>query len=255
MNRLLFYCSAITTSIMLVFPARADSTQGLSKSQIEEIVRQYILRHPEIVESSLNTMANQRAARQKELMRKAATEFADELRGSAQDPTVGASSEDTTTITMFYDFHCGFCKQMLPVLTRLMQEDKHLRFVFKDYPILSPDSDLAAKASIAFYLLNKDRYFDFYTELMKSTGHFDEKSLGEAAGKLGVAADALSQTMAKPEVAAAIAHNKELATKLHIIGTPVIYVGSEVLAGAVTYDQIKEVIRHLRTSEAHGHTS
>ncbi len=250
MNKPFLSLAGITITAMFFSPALADSSSQRSKRQIEEIIRQYILTHPDVIQLSFENMAKKKAAAQKKLMHAAATELKDALRGNTEDPTVGDPSTATATVTVFYDFHCGFCKQLLPVLTRLMQEDKHLRIVFKDYPILAPDSDLAAKASIAFYLLNKEHYFDYYTELMKSTGHFDEKSLGEAAGKLGVPVDVLRQTMEKPEIAAAIAHNKELATKLHITGTPTIYVGTEVLPGATTYEQLKEVIRKVRASEA-----
>ena len=127
--------------------------------------------------------------------------------------------------------------------------------MFKDFPILSPDSELAAKASIAFYSLNKARYFEFYTELMKATGHFDEKTLQDTAAKFGVKGDALKKAMDSPEVAEMVAKNKELAKNLSVTGTPALFIGNEVMGGATSYDQLKDVIQKTREKKASSHNS
>ncbi len=231
---------------LLTAEAYADTAGSLSKDDVQRIVKEYLLKHPETIQASLRAGQSKELARRRKLMQQAARQHQDDLFHSGNYPSAGDAFPGNVTITEFYDFHCGFCKQMVPTLTKLLQEDKHVRVVFRDFPILAPDSELAAKASVAFYRLNKEKYFDFYCELMKSTGHFEDKSIQAIAAKFRVDGDALKAEMDKPETAAAIATNKDLGKALAISGTPTLYVDTIVLDGSTPYDKLKAVIDKLR---------
>ena len=261
MTRYSLFIASALTSAFLFTQAYADTTDETSKSgelpkaEIEGIIKDYIMKHPEVMQESFNKMQQRDQAKRMETMKKGAVKYKDELLGGENTPSAGDASTATVTITEFYDFHCGYCKQMVPTITKVLDEDKHVRVVFKDLPILSPDSELAAKASIAFYSLNKAHYFEFYTELMKATGHFDEQLLQETAAKFGVKGDALKDAMNLPEVAEAVAKNKELAKNLSVTGTPALFIGTEVMGGAASYDQLKNAIQKIREKKASGHNS
>ncbi len=75
---------------------------------------------------------------------------------------------------------------MLPVVTQLLHDDKKVRVVFREFPILSEDSVSASRAALAVNRIAPDKYFDFHTALMKSNGKFDEKMLLATGKKLGI---------------------------------------------------------------------
>ncbi len=246
--------AAALVAVAFAQHACADAPPELSRKEIETIVRQYVQKHPDVIRDSIRKLQQQELAQHTVQMKKAAAKYQARLT-DANAPSVGDASAATVTITEFYDFHCGFCKRMVPVIARLIQEDQELRFVFKDYPLLSADSELAARASLAFYRLNKENYFDFYSTLMQSTGQFDDASLQAAAAKYGVAGSALKQAMDDPEIGKALQENKELAKLLSITGTPVLYVGTEVVPSATTYEQLKELINKARKKGTRDHKS
>jgi protein-disulfide isomerase len=222
-----------------------------TKGDIQAVIKQYILDNPDLVMASLEKMREKQKEDVEVLMHKAAAENKQALQSDKSDPSVG-NPNGNVTITEFYDYHCGYCKQVVPVMTQLLQDDKNVRIVFKDFPILSPDSEIAAKASIAFYNLNKDKFFDYHTALMKEQGKFDETRVAELASQFGVTADAMKAEMAKPAVSETLKKHKELGQKLAITGTPMIYVDTLLMAGAGKLEDLKALVKKAR--EAKGET-
>jgi protein-disulfide isomerase len=238
------------TSMLFMAQAYADTPTPPSKADFDIIIKEYIMKHPEVIQQSFAKMQKDAQDKHMAAMRKGAVKYKKELMGSVNNPAIGDPSTATVTITEFYDFHCGYCKQMVPTITKLMEEDKNIRVVFKDYPIFGPDSELAAKASIAFYQLNKARYFDFYQDMMKVTGKFDEKTIQDIAAKYGVNESALKDAMALPAVTKLLDANKELGKNLSVTGTPAFFVGTEVMGGATSYDGLKAAVKKMRDKKA-----
>lgn len=230
-------------------PAQAPSAAGVSRQELPALVKEIILNDPDIVMQAIQKLREKQATEAKQKAAEALSKYKDELFNDAASPSIGDAKTADVTLVEFFDYHCGYCKHMLPDLAKLVKEDKKLRVVFREFPILGDDSVLAAKAALAVNRIAKDKYFDYHSVLMKTQGKFDEKALLDAAKKVGVNADKVKAEMAKPEVAAQIEKNREIAESLGIRGTPAIIIGNDFTPGALSYDDMKKAVEAARASK------
>jgi len=122
--------------------------------------------------------------------------------------------------------------------------------VFKEFPILSEDSELAARAALAVYSIDKSKYFDYHTALMKSSGAFTMDMLTEKAKEVGIDPEAFKKALENPDVAKELSHNKEIAQSLHIDATPTVIVDTSLMTGAIDLDALKAKIADSRKAAA-----
>jgi protein-disulfide isomerase len=151
----------------------------------------------------------------------------------------GAARPDVTLVE-FYDYACPYCKASNPYVDRLLKEDKGLRVVYRELPILGPDSVTAARVSLA--ASQAGRFAQFHDALW-AAGRPAPDTIATAAQAAGVAAT-------PPDDAAAMAElkrNFQLAGQLGATGTPLFVVGNRVMNGAVGYDALKQAIAQART--------
>lgn len=152
----------------------------------------------------------------------------------------GASNADVTLVE-FYDYACGYCKASNPHLDRLLKEDPGLRVVYRELPILGPESVAAARLSLA--ASEAGRFSQFHDALW-AAGKPDPETLAIAARAASLPAD-LSPS---PDAEAEIQKNFQLAETLGATGTPLFVVGDRVINGAVGYEELKEAIEDARDS-------
>jgi len=238
---------AITVSSIAVSSSAFAQAAPLTKADIPALVKEALMNEPEIVMQALEKLRAQKAEQARKTSSEALAKSKNDIYANPNIPAYGASVKDAdVTIVEFFDYHCGYCKRFLPELVKIVAEDKKLRVLFVDLPILSEDSKTAARAAIAVHRIQKDKYFDFHSVLMTENGKFDEPRLLEIAKKVGVNADKLKAEMAKPEVAAIIDSHHQLAGKLGISGTPALILGNDVVPGAMSSDEIKKYVQAIR---------
>lgn len=225
-------------------PATAQTTiDPAEKARIETVVRQYILDHPEIVIEAIQTMQMRHEAEAAQRQRKALEESRQELVAGKGDP-VGGNPQGDVTLVEFFDYQCGYCKAVHPNLTALLGEDRNLRFVYKEFPILGPASVTAAKAALA--AARQDKYQPMHDALMGLRGQLDDAKIMRVAESLDLDLARLKADMASPEIQATIERNLDLARKLQIEGTPAFVIGDQLVPGAVPLEQLKAVVEKVR---------
>ena len=226
-------------------PKAAASAGALDRKEVEMIVRDYLLKNPEIMLEVQQALE----AKQKEEQRVANLEVIesakDEIFNAAYDGLVG-NPDGKTTIVEFYDYNCGFCKRAITDMHELTAADPNLRFVLKEFPILGPDSQKAHTVSQAFHRLMPDKYAEFHDQLLGGHGRATEESAIKLAVSLGADEAKLREEMKNPEIQDVFAHSYELAGKLEITGTPSYVVGNEVIFGALGKDVLSEKIAEAR---------
>ena len=161
---------------------------------------------------------------------------APELFSQEDDPAIG---EGETIVAEFFDYQCGYCKRMFPAVVKAMEASK-VRVVVKEFPILGPNSVLAAE-----YALASDRqgkYAEFHGKLMTAPGRLSPEMLDATATELGLNLEQLKADAKGPEVQAIIARNRQLARALQITGTPAFFVGETPLRGAVGEEQFMQLV-------------
>ncbi|MFQ5765877.1 MAG: DsbA family protein [Rhodospirillales bacterium] len=226
-------------------PARPLSPA--ERRAMEDIVREYILTNPEVI---IESIQNMREREQRQARNRAQSNLV-KLRGElVNDPATpaGGNPDGDVTIVEFFDYRCGYCKRVFPDVLKVLQSDKSIRLVFREFPILGPDSLTAAKAALAAWLTDKGKYQPFHTALMQTKGALPETRVMSIATEAGLDADALKRAMDDPRIEQMIERNYALAEALEINGTPAFVIGDHVIRGAIDLVSLRQLISAARGS-------
>ena len=167
-----------------------------------------------------------------------------EIEQDPDDPVLGNPDGDVTLVE-FFDYQCGYCKRMTGPLFETARTDGRVRLVMKEFPILGPVSEIAARAALASR--RQGRYEDMHIALMNLRGRLTEQSVLQTARELGLDLDRLEADMADPEVARVYEKVRALANRLDIGGTPTLIIGGEVIQGAVDAGQLQALLGEARS--------
>ena len=224
-------------------PTSADEPTDLSVEQVEKIVREYLMREPEIVYKALEELQRRQAEATAARQQAAVTENRSELLHDAASP-VGGNPDGDVTLVEFFDYRCAYCRRVVSSMRALLDEDRELRVVFKELPVLGPDSVRAARAALASR--KQDGYVPFHFALMAAED-LSLAGIRDAAEAVGLDADRLEADMMSSEVNAAIQANYALADELGIEGTPAFVIGTQLIPGAVDKARLEQLIREARS--------
>ena len=200
----------------------------------DRFVRQSLARQPEVLIETADLLRDKQMAPVVEQHRAALeTPFGSSWQG-AEKPEV--------TLVEFYDYACGYCRASLPVLDRLLKEDPGLRIVYREFPILGPESEVASRLALA---ASKAGRFQQFHDAMYAAGRPAPDTLAKAAAAAGIPA----QPQQSPEIDGELRNNYQIASALGGNGTPLFIVGDRVLNGAVGYDVLKKAIADARAKQ------
>ncbi|MEO0465080.1 MAG: DsbA family protein [Pseudomonadota bacterium] len=234
MTKLAITATALTALTLL--PACAQdssasaSTNDMTKAEVEEIVRDYILENPEIVEDALIALQAQRESEAEEAQRSAILANADGLYSFETDYSIGPDNA-AVTIVEFFDYRCGFCKRSVDEVAALpVKFDGDVRVVFKELPILSPESRQAALAALAAG--KQGKYLDMHVAMMSENSSLSNPEINRIAASIGVDVEQMRNDMQSAEVLQQLADSEALARKLDVSGTPAFFIGEHFINGA-----------------------
>lgn len=226
--------------------ASADAASSqISDERISALIKKTIAENPEIIIDALKVYQEKKRVTDAAEAPKKIAANSKSIFDTPGSPALGNPKGDIT-IAVFYDYHCGFCKRFYPVISRLIEEDKNLRVVFKEFPILSEDSVFASRAALAVYNIAPDKYFGYHSVLMKHNGNFGPENLAAFAQQAGIEVAAYEKALGDPAINAELQDVKNLAEKLNVTGTPMIVLPGEMIPGAIDYDSLKMKIAHAR---------
>jgi protein-disulfide isomerase len=207
----------------------AQSISGAQRSEIEKIVREYLIQHPEVLQEAMTELEKKQAADESAKAQAAVKDNAETIFNSSRQVVTGNPQGDVTFVE-FFDYNCGYCKKAFLDLAKLVDKDKKVRVIMKEFPILSKGSEEAAKVALAAKMQGK--YWEFHRGLLQSQGQANEATALKVAEKLGLDMPRLKKDMASAEVQKEIDATRELATKMGIQGTPHFIVGDRIIPGA-----------------------
>ncbi len=229
--------------------ARAEHNEANSPEQtaIERTVHKYLLDHPEVLLEVLDVLRERERAAEAERARASLAANREELVNDPASPVAGNPNGDVTLIE-FFDYHCAFCKRVLKDVMTVLDDDPGLRIVFKEFPILGPDSVVAARVALASRNQDPDKYLEFHTTLMSTRGRLTQSRILAIARDVGFDAERLEADMDSPEITAMIKRNLALAAALGINGTPTFVIGDQIIPGAIDLDTLKQLVALARSS-------
>lgn len=199
------------------------------RASVEAVVREYILNHPEIIPQAMKRLEERENSRMLAAYRpRLETPFAGAWAGAAKPDA---------TLVMFTDYSCGYCRASVPDVERLLAEDKKLRIVWRELPILGPGSDQAARAGLS--AAKQGRYMAFH-RAMFAAGAPNAVKVAQISKTTGVVAGGGA------DIEREITGNLELARALGLSGTPAFVIGDRLLNGAVGYDALRKAVAEAR---------
>ena len=245
-----FLCFTVAALLAAAVPASAEDPEAPASAfdenqtrAIEEIVRDYLLEHPEVLLESMQRLEERERLAKIEAQRAAVAANLEALNRDPNSPVLGNPDGDVTLVE-FFDYRCPYCRKVTADLMDAVEKDGGIRLVFKEFPILGPDSLVAARAALA--AAEQDRYRDFHLALMTTPGKLDEASILALASDLGLDVGRLRKDMSSERVERQIRDNHRLGQALQINGTPAFVVGKEIVPGAVPMQQLLELVRRER---------
>ncbi len=220
--------------------AGGDDFTANQKEKINRMIRAYILEHPEILPEAIQILQN----RSKTAMLK------QNYTALYEDgfSYVGGNKNGDVTMIEFFDYNCGYCKRALSAVERLKKEDKNLRVIYKEFPILSETSYTAAKAAMA--AMKQGKYEEFHVAMLSNSGKITEGRIFEIAKKVGLDAKMLAKDMTSPVFERNIKINHGLAQALDITGTPGFIIGDTIVPGALPYEELVKLIKKARQKKS-----
>lgn len=212
---------------------------GMSKSEVETIVADYIKANPQIIPEALEAQRNGEIAK-----------AIDAIRPALEKPYAGAwagNADGDVTLVVFTDYACGFCRASVPDVDRLIREDRRLKVVFRELPIIAPQSRDAALMALAAARQGK---YDAFHHAMFAASSLDKTAIAAAAAKVGVVTDGTADATANEALfQRELDSNLAIATQLQLNATPTWIVGDQLFQGQIGYDALKQAVAKARAAQ------
>jgi protein-disulfide isomerase len=248
MPRLIPVRAALLAGALLLPLGPSTSAQDkLPTEEVERIVREYLLREPVVIYQAIQELQKRQQIAETSRQKAMIAQHGDDIFRHRDDPVAGNPSGDVTLVE-FFDYRCGYCRSMSASLRALIGADEQLRFVFKELPVLGPESVAAARAGLAAAKLDKGSYAGFHFALMESKD-LTQDAILQVAVRHGYDREELAAEMNQGWVQARIDENLALAEKLGISGTPSFVVGETLIPGAVEIGQLAGLVGAQREAK------
>lgn len=210
------------------------------RAAMEKLVKDTVLANPEIIPEAINRL------QEKEVEKLLASN-----REAIEAPFAGAwagAKDGDVVLIEFFDFNCPYCRQSSADVDRLLKEDPNIKIVFRDMPVLGPESERFALASLS--AAQQNRYRAFYQAVFAGQGGLSQERLIRTTRAAGLNEGKVAAALSSKELQAEVEKNLSLGRALGLTGTPSYVVGNKILSGAVGYDALKEAVAAARKANA-----
>lgn len=239
--------SAAILTLAAASSSNADEFSSSQRSEVERIVREYLIAHPEVLQEAMNELDKRQTAAQAEKHKTAIKQYSGALFSSPRQVVLGNPNGNVTFVE-FFDYNCGYCKRAMDDMLTLLKDDPKLKVVLKEFPVLGPGSVEAAQVAIAVHMQDKTgkKYLEFHQKLLTGRGEANKARALAVAKDIGLDMARLDKDLASPEVKATLQESFKLAEALGLNGTPSYVIGDNVVVGAVGLEALKEKVNASR---------
>lgn len=226
--------------------AASTDNKTWNKSEIESVIHDYLMDNPEVIIDAVNKLQE----REQNKAEQAAQTFLQKNRGAIESASTGAfiagNPNGDVTIVEFFDYHCGYCKKSLAGLMKTIEDDKNIKLVLIEFPVLGPDSKFAAKAAMA--AIEQGKYMELHQEMMEAKGKLTRSRIENMVISVGMDLILFNETVSNPKYDNAITANMNLARGLNINGTPSFVLGDNIHHGMRSGKELRALVAEARSS-------
>lgn len=239
---------AFMLPLMIAAPAAAQTFDENQKREIEDIVRDYILENPEIIAEAVKILQERADNAQLESTRQAIIENRDLLENDPLSIVLGNPDGDITIVEL-YDYRCPYCREIHGDLNRLIEQDKGIRLVLKQFPVKdrvgeTPVSLISAR--LAQVAARHGVFEEFHNAMFDAEPPLTEAKVFAIAEQVGLDPDTIQDEMQAPEVTQHIRETLRLANDLGSTGTPTFVIDDYMIPGLISFDNLVEFIGYVR---------
>ena len=248
--RSLAACAALL-AVVVPQVSRADELSAAQRGEVERIVREYLVAHPEVLQEAMTELDKRQTAAEAAKHKAAVKQYSEALFSSPRQVVLG-NPDGNVTFVEFFDYNCGYCKRAMADMLDLLKNDPKLKVVLKEFPVLSEGSVEAAKVAVAVRMQDPTgkKYLEFHQKLLGGRGLADKARAMAAAKEAGLDIARIEKDLASPEINDTIKENMKLAEDMGLNGTPSYVIGKQIVVGAVGLDGLKEKIGIARCGKA-----
>src|ERR1043166_8520601 len=246
MNRLVRPLALSAALALAGLPAAAQNFSAPQRSEIEQVIREYLLKHPEVLQEAMSELEKKQQLAETEKARSAIKNHSDVLFNSPRQVVLGNPQGDVTFVE-FFDYNCGYCKRALIDMVELMGKDPKLKVVLKEFPVLGPSSVEAAQVAVAVRMQDPKKYLDFHQKLLLGRGQADKARALAVAKEVGLDTARIERDLKSDEVAKTLEESMKLAEALGLNGTPSYVIGNDVVIGAVGLQTLSQKVQAARS--------
>ncbi len=211
-----------------------------NRAQIEQVVHDYLIGHPEIMVEMSNKLDVQQASATDKLRKDALFAIGTAALTDPKVAYVAGPKDAKVTVAEFFDYRCPHCKASMAAMKHLLDTGQKVRIAFIERPILTPDSLVAAQAAVASRRQG-DKYVPFHFALMATSGELSKDRILDIAKSVGLDVVRLEKDMADPAVLDSVKQSNALADKLHFEGTPTFVVNDRIVVGELTDAELQSL--------------
>ena len=158
------------------------------------------------------------------------------------NPRKGAE-EPTLTIIEYGDFECGPCQSLgatLDAVVKAFPDD--VQVVWKNLPNESLHEFATPAAMAAHCADEQGRFWDYHDELFNRQSYLSESQFVQIAEQLELNVNEFTSCYDARDTLPIIKKDFQEALGLGLTSTPTLYIGSEMLIGAVTLNEIMDIV-------------
>jgi protein-disulfide isomerase len=247
--RLRLTAAACVALLAVALPqgSRADELSASQRGEVERIIREYLIAHPEVIQDAMAELELRQSAADAEKHKAAIKQYSQAIFNSPRQVVLG-NPDGNVTFVEFFDYNCGYCKRAMDDMLALMKDDPKLKVVLKEFPVLGPGSLEAAQVAVAVRMQDKTgkKYLEFHQKLLTGRGQVDKARALAVAKDIGLDMARLEKDLASPEIKATLQESFKLAEALGLSGTPSYVIGDNVVVGAVGVEALREKVNTSR---------
>jgi protein-disulfide isomerase len=223
--------------------ANAAEFNDGQRKEMESIIKDYLMANPELLREMGQLLEQKEKLAENEQRKGALVSNAEQIFRDKTDYVAG-NPKGNVTMVEFFDYNCGWCKKGFPEVLSMIESDKDLRFVLKEFPIFGEDSEYAARAAIA--AIKQGKYWDLHMAMFQHEGKLAKDSVDEIAAGLGLNIEQLKKDMDDPATAEILVRNRNLAQSLAINGTPAFIIDDRLVPGYLPKTELASAINDVR---------
>lgn len=247
MNRFAVSLALAAALALSAAPVRAQDFSPAQRGAIEKIIKDYLLKNPEVLQEVMAELEKKQALAETEKARSAIKNHSEALFNSPRQVTLGNPQGDVTFVE-FFDYNCGYCKRALNDMVELMAKDPKLKVVLKEFPVLGQSSVEAAQVGVAVRMQDKSgkKYLEFHQKMLTGRGQADKARAMAVAKEIGLDMARLEKDLKSDEIDKTLQESLKLAEALGLNGTPSYVINNDVVIGAVGLSTLGQKIAAAR---------